>query len=177
MAEIYDFTAKDAQGRTVPLSDYAGKVLLVVNTATRCGLTPQYRQLQTLYERYAPQGFEILDFPCNRFRNQAPEDSGEIAQICHARFGTAFKVFEKIEVNGAGTHPLYRYLKTQQPRDSGGGLKGMLLGLAALGAGREAGGIRWNFTKFLVDRNGRVVGRFAPTVGPLSMEAHIKALL
>lgn len=175
---LYGFTVKDAQGGDVPLSNYAGKVLLIVNTATRCGLTPQYGELQTLYGRYAAQGFEILDFPCNQFRNQAPESSGEIGQICQTRFGTQFKVFEKIEVNGAGTHPLYAYLKAQQPRDAGkGGLKSLLLKLAAAGMAHEQGGIRWNFTKFLADRNGRVVARYGPAVSPLDIENHIKSLL
>lgn len=177
-AQLYDFVMKDAHGNDVALSAYAGKVLLIVNTATRCGLTPQYSELQTLYARYAAQGLEILDFPCNQFRNQAPEASGEIEQVCQTKFGTQFKIFDKINVNGVDAHPLYRYLKAQQPHDSGGGgLKGALLKLAALGSKREAGDIEWNFTKFLVDRNGRVVNRFAPAVTPLSIEGEIKSLL
>ncbi len=177
-AQLYDFVMKDARGNDVALSGYAGKVLLIVNTATRCGLTPQYSELQTLYARYAGQGLEILDFPCNQFRNQAPESGGEIEQVCQTKFGTQFKIFDKINVNGVDAHPLYRYLKAQQPHDSGGGgIKGALLKLAALGSKREAGDIEWNFTKFLVDRNGRVVNRFAPAVAPLSIEGEIKSLL
>lgn len=178
MAKLYGFVMQDAHGNDVALSDYAGKVLLIVNTATRCGLTPQYAELQTLYARYAEEGLEILDFPCNQFRNQAPENSSEIEQVCHTKFGTQFKIFSKINVNGADAHPLYRYLKTQQPHDSGGGgLKGALLKLAAFGSKREAGDIEWNFTKFLVDRNGRIIRRFAPAVAPLAMENEIKSLL
>lgn len=177
MAEIYGFTVKDAQGGEIPLSDYAGKVLLIVNTATRCGLTPQYVGLQTLYRRYAAQGFEILDFPCGQFRNQAPESSGEIEQICRVRFGTQFRVFEKTEVNGGNAAPLFRYLKQQQPHDSGGGFKNLLLNLAAPAHAREHGGIKWNFTKFLVSRSGEVAARFAPAVAPAALENSIEALL
>lgn len=175
---IYTFQAADAQGREISLADYQGKVLLIVNTATRCGLTPQYAALQALHERYAAQGFEILDFPCNQFRNQAPEGGAEIAQFCETRFGTRFPVFDKIDVNGANTHPLYIYLKQQQPHDSGGSLwQEALLRLAALGSQHRSGDIKWNFTKFLVNRKGEVVARFAPSAKPESLEAAVQALL
>ena len=155
---IYDYKANDAQGQEIALSDYRGKVLLIVNTATGCGFTPQYDGLQDLYEAYQAQGFEILDFPCNQFGHQAPGTEEEIVSFCTGRFGITFKQFAKIEVNGKNEHPLYTYLKSQQ----GGAL------------GKK---IKWNFTKFLVDRDGNVVDRFAPTVTPAQMEARIKELL
>ncbi|ASK26725.1 glutathione peroxidase [Neisseria chenwenguii] len=175
---IYDFTVKDAQGRDVALADYRGKVLLIVNTATRCGLTPQYEELQKLYAQYAEQGLEILDFPCNQFREQAPESSGEIEQVCKTKFGTEFKIFDKIEVNGPNAAPLYIYLKTQKPEDKGNHVfKDFLLKLASLGEKREGSDIKWNFTKFLVSRDGEVVERFAPSVPPSEITDDIQILL
>ncbi|STZ76698.1 glutathione peroxidase [Bergeriella denitrificans] len=175
---IYDFTMKDAQGNDTALSDYRGKVLLIVNTATRCGLTPQYEELQELYGRYAAQGLEILDFPCNQFREQAPESSSEIAQVCQMKFGTQFKIFDKIDVNGPNTAPLYAYLKAQKPEDKGNlSFKDLLIKLASLGEKREGSDIKWNFTKFLVNRNGEVVERFAPSVKPSEIEDDIQILL
>ena len=155
---VYDFTMKDAQGAEVSLSEYQGKVLLIVNTATGCGFTPQYEGLQDLYEKYQAQGLEILDFPCNQFGNQAPGTEEEIVDFCQSRYGVTFRQFAKIEVNGAGEAPLYTYLKSQQ-----GGMLGSK--------------IKWNFTKFLVDRQGNVVDRFAPTVTPEKLEDKVKELL
>ena len=155
---IYDFIVKDNEGVDVPLENYRGKVLLIVNTATGCGFTPQYGGLQNLYEKYAEQGFEILDFPCNQFLSQAPGTAEEIASFCTGRFGVTFKQFAKIEVNGANESPLYTYLKEKK-----GGVFGKR--------------IKWNFTKFLVDREGKVVARFAPTTTPEKMEKAIKELL
>lgn len=178
MSPIYDFVLTDAHGRNVPLADFRGKVLLIVNTATRCGLTPQYAALQQLYADYRAQGLEILDFPCNQFRAQAPESGRDIAQICQTKFGTEFTLFDKIEVNGPNTHPLYGYLKARQPADqSTHRFKDLLLRLAAVGGQRESGDIQWNFTKFLVDRNGEVVARYAPSVTPEEITADIRALL
>lgn len=175
---IYAFTAQTAQGIPQPLADYRGKVLLIVNTASRCGLTGQYADLQTLYERYREQGFEILDFPCNQFREQAPESSTEYAQVCQLKFGTRFTIFDKIQVNGPDTHPLYAYLKQQQPVDQGGPkIKTLLLKLAALGETRVEGDIQWNFTKFLIGRQGQVVARYAPAVEPFELENDIQTLL
>ena len=160
MTSIYDFTVKDAAGNDVHLADYRGKVVLIVNTATRCGLTPQYEELQKLYEQFSAQGLEILDFPCNQFREQAPESSAEIAQVCQMKFGTKFKIFDKIDVNGSNTAPLYTYLKAQKPEDTGGQkFKELLLKLASLGEKREGSDIKWNFTKFLINREGEVVQR------------------
>ena len=155
---VYDFTMKDAQGKDVSLADYKGKVLLIVNTATGCGFTPQYEGLQDLYEKYKEQGLEILDFPCNQFGGQAPGTEEEIVDFCQSRYGVTFKQFAKICVNGEEEHPLYTYLKAQ---------KGGFLGNK----------IKWNFTKFLVDREGSVVERFGSATGPEKIEEQIKELL
>lgn len=155
---IYDFVMKDADGNQVSLADYKGKVLLIVNTATGCGFTPQYEGLEKLYQQYKDQGFEILDFPCNQFGNQAPGTEKEIVSFCQLNYNVTFKQFAKIEVNGANEAPLYTYLKKQ---------KGGLLGSA----------IKWNFTKFLVDREGNVVDRFGSVETPEKLEKSIKALL
>ncbi len=155
---IYDFKVKDAKGEEVSLSDYKGKVLLIVNTATGCGFTPQYEGLEKLYEDYRDKGFEILDFPCNQFGNQAPGTEDEIVSFCQLKFGTKFKQFKKIEVNGENEEPLYTYLKSQ--KKGIGGSK-----------------IKWNFTKFLVDREGNVVERFGSTTTPAKIAAKIEALL
>jgi len=155
---VYDFIMKDAEGNDVNLADYKGKVLLIVNTATGCGFTPQYNGLEDLYEKYKDQGFEILDFPCNQFGNQAPGTNAEITEFCTINFGVSFKQFAKIDVNGANEAPLYTYLKSQM-----GGLLGS--------------NIKWNFTKFLVDREGNVVGRFASNVTPEKLDVKVAALL
>lgn len=155
---IYDFKVKAQDGSDVSLADYKGKVLLIVNTATGCGFTPQYDGLQDLYKKYQAQGFEILDFPCNQFANQAPSDDGEIHSFCTGRYGITFPQFSKIDVNGKNESPLFRYLKTQK-----GGIMGS--------------NIKWNFTKFLVDKNGNVIDRFAPTVTPQKIESRIKECL
>ena len=155
---IYDFTMKHAQGVERNLGEFKGKVLLIVNTATGCGFTPQYEGLETLYKKYKDQGLEILDFPCNQFGNQAPGTDSEIVSFCTLRYGVSFTQFSKIEVNGENEAPLYTYLKKEQ-----GGVLGSK--------------IKWNFTKFLVDRDGNVVDRFAPTVTPEKIEASIVKLL
>ncbi|SSY70810.1 glutathione peroxidase [Alysiella crassa] len=178
MTQLYDFTLNTASGESKNLGDYRGKVLLIVNTATRCGLTPQYEQLQSLYAKYREQGLEILDFPCNQFREQAPEASAEYAQVCQMKFGTQFTIFDKLDVNGDHANPLYVYLKQQQPEDKGDfKFKDLLLRLASLGEERGASDIKWNFTKFLVNRDGEVVARFAPSTTPLELEDEIKVLL
>lgn len=175
---IYELMVKDAQGNEVSLETYRGKVLLIVNTATRCGLTPQYNELESLYQQYASQGLEILDFPCNQFRQQAPESSEEISQICQLKFGVQFKIFDKIDVNGAHESPLYTYLKQQQPSDQKTSfIKQLFIKLASLGQQRRPSDIQWNFTKFLVNRQGEVVARFAPTVRPKQLEGYIKSIL
>ena len=155
---IYDFTVKGMKGEDVSLSEFKGKVLLVVNTATGCGFTPQYDGLEALYEKYRDKGFEILDFPCNQFGNQAPGSEEEIKSFCTMKFGVSFPQFAKIEVNGENEEPLYKWLKSQ---------KGGVLGSK----------IKWNFTKFLIDSNGNVVDRYAPTVTPEKIDGDIAKLL
>ena len=151
---VYDFTVTDNKGNNVSLKEYEGKVLLIVNTATRCGLTPQYEGLEALYEKYRDQGFEILDFPCNQFAFQAPGNAEKIDSFCKLKYDTKFPRFAKIKVNGSDADPLYVYLKEQKP-----------------------GRIGWNFAKFLIDRKGNVVERFAPTDKPKTLEAAIEAEL
>jgi len=158
-ATIYDFSARDIKGNEVSLADYQGKVLLIVNTASKCGFTPQFEGLQKLHKELGDKGFEVLGFPCNQFLNQDPGDENAISQFCSLNYGVSFPMFAKIEVNGEGTHPLFRFLKREA--------KGVM--------GSEK--IKWNFTKFLVDRNGRVVRRYAPTVKPEEIRADIEKLL
>ncbi|WP_026893002.1 glutathione peroxidase [Lacrimispora aerotolerans] len=155
---LYDITVMDMKQNPVSLSDYKGKVLLIVNTATGCGFTPQYEGLEALYGKYKDQGFEILDFPCNQFGHQAPGSEEEIHEFCQLTYKVSFPQFAKIEVNGANESPLYTHLKASQ-------------------SGVLGSGIKWNFTKFLVDRNGNVLKRFAPTDKPEKLEKDITALL
>ena len=155
----YDFTAQTLDGSPAPLSDYRGRVLLVVNTASKCGFTPQYEGLEALYRKYEARGLTILGFPCNQFGRQEPGDESEIASFCSTTYDVTFPMMHKIEVNGERPHPLYAWLKKQK--------KGLL--------GSEA--IKWNFTKFLIDRQGNVVDRFAPTTEPKALEKAIEALL
>lgn len=155
---IYDYTVKAKDGAEESMKEYEGKVLLIVNTATGCGFTPQFEGLQDLYEKYQEKGFEILDFPCNQFGNQAPGSDEEITDFCSSRYGITFPQFAKIDVNGENEAPLYTYLKAQK-----GGVMGR--------------NIKWNFTKFLVDRQGNVVCRFAPTTTPEAIDKEIAKLL
>jgi len=159
MADIYDFTVRDIHGKSVKLDRYKGKVLLIVNTASKCGFTPQYKGLEALYEKLHGNGFEVLGFPCNQFGNQEPGTESEIESFCELNYGVTFPMFAKIDVNGDETAPLYRYLKKARP--------GLL--------GSEA--IKWNFTKFLIDRDGNVVSRYAPNVEPDSLKTDISQLL
>lgn len=149
---VHDFSARTIDGVEKPLADFAGKVLLIVNVASQCGLTPQYRGLQEVYEYYRDRGFEVLGFPCNQFGGQEPGTEDEIRSFCETRYNVTFPLFAKLEVNGPNRHPLYAYL-TQQPTSPDG-----------------PGDIQWNFAKFLIDRQGRVVARFAPTTAPASEE-------
>jgi glutathione peroxidase len=159
MASVYDYTAASLDGRTVPLSDYRGKVLLIVNTASKCGFTPQYGGLEALYKDYCDRGLAVLGFPCNQFGRQEPGTAEEIGAFCEKNYGVTFPMFGKIDVNGPGTHPLYQYLKTE---------KRGLLGTK---------NIKWNFTKFLVDRAGKVVARFGSNTPPQSIMPAIEKLL
>ena len=168
MKTVYDFTVKDRLGQDVSLSDYRGKVLLIVNTATGCGFTPHYEPLEAMYRDLKDQGLEILDFPCNQFANQAPGDAEEIHQFCTLKFGTQFPQFQKIDVNGENADPLFAFLATEKPfAGFGKGLKNAALNKFADMNNKKFGDkayIKWNFTKFLIDREGRVIARFEPTV-------------
>lgn len=181
MSSIYDFTVKDGRGREVSLEDYKGKVLLIVNTATQCGFTPQYDALEELYREEKDKGFEILDFPCNQFANQAPETTEEIHTICKLKFGTEFPQFEKIKVNGSQAHPLYAYLAKEKPFEGfGKGIKSVALKQFAKKNNKEFGDqayIQWNFTKFLISREGQVLARFEPTVKMEDVKEAVKAAL
>jgi glutathione peroxidase len=175
---LYDFKVKDTEQNEISLAEYKGKVLLIVNTATGCGFTPQYEGLEKLYEKYKEQGFEILDFPCNQFLNQAPGTDEEIKSFCQLKYGTTFKTFAKIQVNGDQEEPLYKFLKESGPDENedeeATGFKKVLKDLAQTFVGKN---IKWNFTKFLVDRDGNIIDRFAPTFKPEDLEEYIKKVL
>jgi len=159
MSKLYSFTAESLVGAPVSLDTYRGNVLLIVNTASECGFTPQYGGLQQLYDRYAARGFAVLGFPCNQFGKQEPGDAAQIGAFCERNFGVTFPMFAKIEVKGANAHPLYRFLTDEAPG---------IFGLKA---------IKWNFTKFLVDRQGNIVKRYAPSAKPEEIAADIEKLL
>ncbi|HTP78526.1 MAG TPA: glutathione peroxidase [Rhizomicrobium sp.] len=159
MASIYDFTATTLQGKAVSLADYKGKALLIVNTASKCGFTPQYAGLEKLYEKLRDKGLTILGFPCNQFGQQEPGTNDEIGAFCQLNYGVSFPMFDKVDVNGPRAHPLFDYLKSEQP--------------GVLGTKN----IKWNFTKFLVDKTGNVVERFAPLTKPEAIEAAIEKVL
>ena len=168
MKTVYDFTVTDRQGNELSLSDYRGKVLLIVNTATGCGFTPHYEPLEAMYKDLKDKGFEILDFPCNQFANQAPGSDDEIHEFCTLKFGTDFPQFKKIDVNGESADPLYAFLATEKPfAGFGKGLKTAALNKFADMNNKKFGDkayIKWNFTKFLIDRERKVIARFEPTV-------------
>lgn len=158
MAPFYQLTATSLHGQPVSMADFAGKLVLVVNTASQCGFTPQYAGLEALYKKYAAQGLVVLGFPCNQFGSQEPGGVDEITQTCHINYGVSFPIFEKVEVNGAATHPVFRYLKEELP-------------------GVLGGRIKWNFTKFLIGRDGKPLTRFAPFTTPEKLEPAIVAAL
>ncbi|MGV3489650.1 MAG: glutathione peroxidase [Tuberibacillus sp.] len=155
---IYSFSAKKINGEAVSLSEYKDQVLLIVNTASRCGFTPQYAELQQLYEKYHRQGFEILAFPCNQFMHQEPGNEEEIQEFCQTNYGVTFPLFAKIDVRGKDAHPLFKYLMEQAP-------------------GTFSKQIKWNFTKFLINRKGEVTARFAPSTSPAKLETDVQNLL
>lgn len=181
MASIYDFKVKNRKGEDVDLAEYKGKVLLIVNTATGCGFTPQYEGLEDLYKKYHEKGLEILDFPCNQFGHQAPGTDDEIHEFCTAKYKTTFDQLAKVEVNGDKAEPVWVYLKEQIADDTEPkGMKNKLAmkAIAKLpGVGKEKGFIKWNFTKFVVDKDGKVVYRFGPTDVPGDFEDKIKELI
>ena len=182
MSSVYDFTVKTLQGKEVSLSSYKGKVLLIVNTASKCGFTPQYEGLEALYKKYKDQGLEILGFPSNQFAHQEPGNSGEISEFCKVNYGVTFQLFEKGDVRGENAQPLYKYLTSVQ------GFKGFDMKHPAAKIltdfikencpeYMEGDSIKWNFTKFLVDRKGNVVARFEPTTVPEDIASAIEKLL
>lgn len=181
MSEIYDFKVKKRDGKDLSLKDLKEKVILIVNTATGCGFTPQYEGLEKLYKEYHDKGLEILDFPCNQFGHQAPGTDEEIHQFCTAKYKTSFDQLKKVEVNGDETEPLYVYLKkeiSEDPEPKGMKNKIAMKAITKVpGVSKEKGFIKWNFTKFLVDKSGKVVYRFGPTDKPEEMEDKIKELL
>lgn len=177
---IYDYKVKNRTGEFVDMNEYRGKVLIIVNTATGCGFTPQYEGLENLYKKYHDKGLEILDFPCNQFGNQAPGTSDEIHEFCALKYNTSFDQFEKILVNGEGEEPLYTFLKGELSDDIIAGVKNKMAMKAVEKISKttkKKSDIKWNFTKFLVDKNGNVVGRYSPTYKPEDMEGKIQELI
>lgn len=177
---IYDYKVKNRKGEEVSLKDYTNKVLVIVNTATGCGFTPQYEGLEKLFKKYHDKGLEILDFPCNQFGNQAPGTDDEIHEFCALKYNTSFDQFMKTDVNGENEIPLYTFLKNEIAEDTISGMKNKMAMKAIEKISKTAKDkkdIKWNFTKFLVDRKGNVVGRFSPTYNPLDMEEKIKELI
>lgn len=155
---FYEYSAKNIDGKEINMSDYKGNIILVVNTASKCGFTPQLKDLEELYKEYKDSGVEILGFPCNQFLNQEPGENKEVKNFCQINYGVTFNMFEKIEVNGSNTHPIYKYLKEQE--------KGLL-----------TKDIKWNFTKFLIDKEGNVIKRYSPATSPLKIKTDIEKLL
>lgn len=155
---FYQFEAKSLQGKNIPMSNYRGKMILVVNTASKCGLTPQFEGLEALYQKYKDKGLVILGFPCNQFANQEPGDEKSISEGCVLNYGVSFQMFSKVDVNGADAHPIYKYLKSQ--------LRGFLVSR-----------IKWNFTKFLIDKNGKPIKRFSPTSKPEKIDTYLAKYL
>lgn len=182
MANVYDFSVKDRKGNEVSLKDYEGKVLMIVNTATKCGFTPQYKELESIYEKLHGKGLEILDFPCNQFGQQAPGSEEEIHQFCQLNYQTQFPQFKKIEVNGQNADPLYKFLKSKEAfggfdlnHPIGKILDGMLS--KADPNYKDSSDIKWNFTKFIIDRKGNVLKRFEPTEKMENVEKFLDGLL
>ena len=177
---IYDIKIKNRDGKDVSINDFKGKVLVIVNTATGCGFTPQYEGLEKLYKKYHDKGLEILDFPCNQFGNQAPGTDDEIHNFCALTYNTSFDQFTKIDVNGENESPLYTFLKNEIADDTIEGIKNKMAMKAVEKISKKKKkkkDIKWNFTKFLVDREGNVIGRFSPTYKPEDMEEMIKKVI
>ncbi|MBR4562822.1 MAG: glutathione peroxidase [Bacteroidales bacterium] len=180
MATIYDLNALNNKGEEVDMAQYRGKVLMIVNTASKCGFTPQYDGLEALYQKYKEQGLVILGFPCDQFAHQEPGSDEEIAEFCRINHGVTFPLMKKIDVNGENAHPIFEYLKSQAPKEEYKGLKAkathtMLKGISK--SAKKEGDILWNFTKFLISKDGSVIKRFPPVAKPEEMEADIEAML
>lgn len=178
--KFYDYIVKNRNNEDVKLSDYEGKVVIVVNTATGCGFTPQYKGLEDLYQKYHKKGLEILDFPCDQFGHQAPGSDDEIHEFCTSKYNTTFDQMKKIEVNGEGAEPLYKYLEENSPKEIINGLKNKMAMSAVKKISttyKHKNDIIWNFTKFIIDKEGNIKERYAPTEEPSKMEKTIKELL
>ncbi len=176
--KFYDFTVKDKKGNDVSLKEYEGKLIMVINTATKCGLTPQYEALQKLYDKYESQGFVVLDFPCNQFLEQAPDSIDEINEFCSLNFGTKFPRFAKIDVNGENEVPLYKWLKEKAPIDIGNEeTEKFEAYVKKLTPDNTETDIKWNFGKFIIGRDGEVAGRYSPAMVPEVLEDVIKSML
>ncbi len=181
MVTIYDFKALDNKGEEVDMAQYRGKVLMIVNTASKCGFTPQYDGLEALYQKYKEQGLVILGFPCDQFKHQEPGSDEEIAEFCRVNHGVTFPLMKKTDVFGENAHPIFKYLTEQVPDEKVSGLKDKavmkMVDSLSKSDGREEGGVRWNFTKFLISKDGSVIKRYAPVAKPEDMEADIEAML
>jgi glutathione peroxidase len=178
MTTTYDFAATTADGTSVPLADYEGKTLLIVNVASKCGLTPQYEGLESLYRDDKDRGLEILGFPCNQFKEQEPASDAEIQAFCKATYDVTFPVFAKIDVNGPGADPLYKYLRAEAPGDFGPQYGDFYEAISKIRPEAEGTDeVKWNFTKFLVDRKGHVVKRYEPSVSPADIETDLEQYL
>ena len=181
MATIYDFKALNNKGEDVDMAQYKGKVLMIVNTASKCGFTPQYDGLEALYKKYQDQGLVILGFPCDQFKHQEPGTEEEIAEFCRLNHGVTFPLMKKIDVFGENAHPIFKYLTQHAQTEEVHGLKDKatmkLVDGLSKSEGREEGGVRWNFTKFLISKDGSLIKRFAPVAKPEDMEAEIEAML
>ena len=180
MEKIYDFKALTGKGAELSFNEFEGKVLMIVNTASKCGFTPQYDGLEALYQKYKDQGFTIIGFPCDQFAHQEPGTDAEIEEFCRVNHGVTFQLMKKIDVNGAQAHPIFEYLKSQAPTEEYKGLKAKaaqkLFKSISKSVEKESD-IKWNFTKFVISRDGTVIKRFAPTTTPEQMEKDIQALL
>lgn len=178
--KIYDFKALASNGKEIDFKEFEGKVLLIVNTASKCGFTPQFDGLEALNEKYRDRGLVVIGFPCNQFNEQDPGSDSEIQEFCRVNYGVSFQIMKKVDVNGKEAHPIFEYLKSQAPTEEYNGLKAKathtLLKTLSKSVEKESD-ILWNFTKFLIARDGRVVGRYAPTAEPADFEKDIEALL
>lgn len=177
---VYDFTVKAQDGSDVSLADFKGKVLLIVNTATGCGFTPQYSELQDMYEEFKDKGLEILDFPCNQFMNQAPGDDEQIHSFCTGRYGITFPQYSKIDVLGEGADPLFKWLSSNTKFEGFNGAKGLMLKAVVKAMDKDYknnGNVKWNFTKFLIDREGNIIGRFEPTEDVKKVKEKVESAL
>ena len=181
METIYDYKVLNNKGEEVDMAQYKGKVLMIVNTASKCGFTPQYDGLEALYKKYQDQGLVILGFPCDQFKHQEPGTDEEIAEFCRLNHGVTFPLMKKIDVFGENADPIYKYLTKQAPNEEVHGLKAKatmkMVDSLSKADGREEGGIRWNFTKFLISKDGSVIKRFAPTTTPADLDAEVATML